>query len=108
MNRGLMAALLVGAACLAVPATGQSGDDTNRIIDEGYNRSQVMQTAQEMTDGIGPRLTNSPAMRRAEAWAIGKFEGWGLSNVRRDGFEFGRGWKPCRSARVWSRRAHWR
>ena len=70
MNRGLMAALLVGAACLAVPATGQSGDDTNRIIDEGYNRSQVMQTAQEMTDGIGPRLTNSPAMRRAEAWAL--------------------------------------
>lgn len=93
MNRGLMAALLVGAACLAVPATGQGGDDTNRIIDEGYNRSQVMQTAQEMTDGIGPRLTNSPAMRRAEAWAIGKFEGWGLSNVRRDGFEFGRGWE---------------
>jgi len=88
-----MAALLVGAACLAVPATGQSGDDTNRIIDEGYNRSQVMQTAQEMTDGIGPRLTNSPAMRRAEAWAAGKFEGGGLPNVRREGFEFGRGWE---------------
>src|SRR3546814_19699559 len=46
-----------------------------------------------MTDGLGPRLTNSPGMRRAEQWAIDKFNGWGLANVHRDGFEFGRGWE---------------
>src|SRR3546814_15939035 len=32
-------------------------------------------------------------MRRAEQWAIDKFNGWGLANVHRDGFEFGRGWE---------------
>src|SRR3546814_17086467 len=57
------------------------------------NHSQVMGIAQEMTDGLGPRLTNSPGMRRAEQWAIDKFNGWGLANVHRDGFEFGRGWE---------------
>src|SRR3546814_11989745 len=57
------------------------------------NHSQVMTIAQEMTDGLGPRLTNSPGMRRAEQWAIDKFNGWGLANVHRDGFEFGRGWE---------------
>src|SRR5262249_25149002 len=38
------------------------------------------------------RLTNSPSMRKAEQWAVDKFTRWGLSNVRRDGYEFGRGW----------------
>src|SRR3546814_20986337 len=52
-----------------------------------------MTIAQEMTDVLGPRLTNSPGMRRAEQWAIDKFNGWGLANVHRDGFEFGRGWE---------------
>src|SRR3546814_7699017 len=60
---------------------------------QGMNHSQVMVIAQEMTDGLGPRLTNSPGMRRAEQWAIDKFNGWGLANVHRDGFEFGRGWE---------------
>jgi carboxypeptidase Q len=62
------------------------------------NRSQVISLAQEMTDDIGPRLTNSPAMRRAEAWAIEKFNGWGLQNVRRDPFDFGRGWEIVSSS----------
>src|SRR6185437_16643065 len=38
------------------------------------------------------RLTNSPAMRKAEAWTQGQFRAWGLSNVRLQPFEFGRGW----------------
>jgi hypothetical protein len=89
-----LATLLAGAALLgAVPASAQRVDDVNRIIDEGMNHSQVMLIAAEMLDGIGPRLTNSPGMRRAETWAMGKFQGWGLANVRREGFEFGRGWE---------------
>ena len=66
--------------------------DVSRIIDEGMNRSQVMSTAHELVDGIGARLTNSTSMRRAEDWALAKMQGYGLSNVRREGFEFGRGW----------------
>ncbi|MEI9852917.1 MAG: M20/M25/M40 family metallo-hydrolase [Sphingomonas sp.] len=41
---------------------------------------------------IGGRLTNSPSMRKAESWAMDKYKGWGLSNIRRDPFVFGRGW----------------
>jgi carboxypeptidase Q len=85
--------MMATAAWVALPAAAQQVDEVNRLVDEGMNHSQVMQTAQEMTDGLGPRLTNSPGMRRAEAWAMDKFSGWGLANVRRDGFEFGRGWE---------------
>lgn len=75
----------------ATPLTAQT-EDLNRVIDEGLNRSQVMQTAQHLTDNIGGRMTNSPQMRKAEAWTADRFRQWGLSNVHKDGFEFGRGW----------------
>src|SRR4029079_1526297 len=41
---------------------------------------------------IGPRLTNSTNMRKAEAWAVAKFQSYGLSNVHKEAFDFGRGW----------------
>lgn len=72
------------------PAVAQQAD-MSQILEQGLNRSEVMLMAQELTDGIGGRLSNSPSMRKAESWAIEKFKGWGV-NARRDGFEFGRGW----------------
>ncbi|THD37992.1 MAG: M20/M25/M40 family metallo-hydrolase [Sphingomonas sp.] len=92
MRKSLLAA--AAAIAFAIPAASQSSDltMTTRIMDEGFNRSQVMVTAEYLADQIGPRLTNSPAMRKAEAWTSGKFSEWGLSNVHKEGFEFGRGW----------------
>src|SRR5271155_3704263 len=64
----------------------------NRIADEGFNHSEVPQTAEYLADQIGGRLTNSPAMRKAERWTQSKFTGWGLKNVHTEAFDFGRGW----------------
>ena len=72
--------------------------ETQRIIDEGMNRSQIMLTAHELMDGIGPRLTISTNMRKAQDWAVAKFTGYGLSNVHREGFDFGRGWDILHSS----------
>ncbi|MBB4155171.1 hypothetical protein GGQ80_003089 [Sphingomonas jinjuensis] len=85
-------------AAIALPAQAQDRAATNRIIDEGLNRSQVMVTAQHLTDVIGPRMTNSPAMRKAEGWTQAKFSEWGLKNVHKEGFPFGRGWSIERSS----------
>ena len=85
--------LLAGAAAalvFAAPAAGQS--ENSRIIDEGMNHSQLMLTASELMDRIGPRLTNSHNLRKAEDWALAKFRSYGLSNVHREPFVFGRGW----------------
>src|SRR5678816_3300332 len=73
-------------------ATAQQADDMNRIIDQGLNHSQVMQTAEYLMDRIGGRMTNSPQMRQAEAWTQSQFKTWGLKNVHKEGFPFGRGW----------------
>jgi carboxypeptidase Q len=64
----------------------------NRISDEGFNHSQVVDTAAYLADEIGGRMTNSPAMRKAERWTQERFKAWGLKDVRTEAFDFGRGW----------------
>jgi hypothetical protein len=87
-------ALTAIALVLAAPAAAQdvSRTELNRIINEGLGQSQVMDHAFHLTDRIGGRLTNSPQMREAERWTQSRFREWGLSNVRAEPFEFGRGW----------------
>jgi hypothetical protein len=63
-----------------------------KIRDEGLNRSQVQPLFEMLTDGIGPRLTGSPANKRAVEWARDTMAKWGLANARLEAFEFGRGW----------------
>lgn len=94
--RKIHAAVLV--MLVALPAEAQQADDMNRVIDQGLNHSQVMQTAEHLMDRIGGRMTNSPQMRQAEAWAQAQFKTWGLKNIRKDGFTFGRGWSIVSSS----------
>ncbi|MEP9358033.1 M20/M25/M40 family metallo-hydrolase [Sphingomonas sp. KR3-1] len=89
-----IATLLAATAAVPLAAQGPDGPSApvDKIVDEGTNRSEVMRIAQYLTDVIGGRLTNSPAMRQAEDWTQTKFREWGLANVHKEGFEFGRGW----------------
>jgi carboxypeptidase Q len=80
----------------------QSADAIERIKDEGMNRSQVMKTLSYLTDVIGPRLTNSPNMKRANEWTRDEMTRWGLQNAHLEAWgPFGRGWSLKRfSAQV--------
>lgn len=89
--------LMASAALVAAPA-GAVTSETARIIDEGMNRSQIMLNAHELFDDIGPRLTNSTNMRKAQTWAVAKLKGYGLSNVHREAYDFGRGWDIVHSS----------
>ena len=96
----LLFAVSALALLAAVPAAAQDVDRVavNGIIDQGLNHSEVMRTAAYLTDRIGGRMTNSPQMRQAEQWTAQQFRDWGLSNVRADPFDFGRGWSIVRSS----------
>src|SRR5882672_7991823 len=64
-----------------------------KIRDEGFNRSQVMATLSYLTDVIGPRLTGSPQLQRANEWTRDKMTNWGLINAHVEPWGyFGRGW----------------
>src|SRR5262245_34970725 len=92
---GLIAAL----TALTAQATEQAEPSAiNRIMDEGFERSQLPQIAAYLTDRSGGRRTNSPQMREAEKWTQEQFRAWGLASVPLEGFEFGRGWSIEKSS----------
>jgi hypothetical protein len=68
-------------------------DPIQRIKDEGMKRSQVMETLSYLSDVIGPRLTASPGMKRANEWTRDQLTKFGLQNAHLEAWgPFGRGW----------------
>src|SRR5690242_19108134 len=62
-------------------AQGLAGAETRaieKIKEDGLKRSQVMATLDYLTNVIGPRLTASPNMKRANTWTRDKLAEWGL------------------------------
>jgi len=74
-------------------AAKPAADPIERIKEEGEKRSQVMATLGTLTDVIGPRLTGSPGLRRANEWTRDQMVRWGLQNGHLEAWgPFGRGW----------------
>ena len=80
----------------AEAARGESTPDSkvlDKIKEEGLKNSQVMATLDYLTNAIGPRLTASPAMKRANNWTRDKLSEWGLKDAHLEAWgPFGRGW----------------
>jgi len=73
--------------------TPDPNDPITRIREEGLKRSQVMETLSYLSDVIGPRLTGSPNMKRANDWTRDQLAKWGLQNAHLESWgPFGRGW----------------
>ncbi len=98
--RRLLSALALAA--LAAPAGAQTPVDTAAVHfllrETADDRGEVMEHARRVTDVNGPRLTGSPALDRAEQWAVGQFQDWGLRAELQPWGPFGRGWSVDRSA----------
>ena len=64
-----------------------------RIRDEGFNHSHVMEFGSALMDGIGPRLTGSVNAKKANEWTRDTLTKIGLENAHlEDWGEFGLGW----------------
>ncbi len=105
LRRKITGALLIYAFILPVASFGQAARtaepapyaapkaDIDKIKNEGLTRSQVMETITYLTDVIGPRLTASPGMKRANDWTRDTLAKWGLQNSHLEAWgPFGRGW----------------
>ncbi len=120
--RGMMAAMVAaGLGWGAMPALHAQGADPHadpyaekqpatetldlgmyqQIRNEGLNDSHVMDFAYALMDGIGPRLTGSPNLAKANAWTRDTLTKIGLSNAHLDDWgEFGMGWQQLNT---WAR-----
>ena len=76
-----------------ISASAQTADDISRIREEGLERSKAMETLSYLTEAIGPRLTGSPNLKRANEWTRDQLVSWGLTNAALEPWgPFGRGW----------------
>ncbi len=95
------AALLVAASLWSLPSADAQVvqervdlDVIRQIREEGLERSQIEELGGYLTDVIGPRLTGSPGMMKANQWTAERLRQWGLTNVVVEPWgEFGRGWE---------------
>jgi carboxypeptidase Q len=79
---------------IGVIARAQSGDSAMfaKIRAEGMEHSQVAPVFEQLTVAIGPRLTASPAHKRAAEWMRDRLAADGLANAHLEPWKFGRGW----------------
>jgi hypothetical protein len=92
MRKIALAAALLAALSLAAADTPDLTMQT-RIRQEGFRNSKVMELASGLMDFVGPRLTGSPNMKRANEWTRDKLTELGLSNAHLEQWgPFGRGW----------------
>ena len=97
MNRFIIAALLI-----AIPASAQNLETVTRIRQEGFRNSKVMEYASVLVDEIGPRLTGSPTLKKANEWTRDELARIGL-DAHLESYKFGRGWvSDATSVRVLS------
>ncbi len=64
-----------------------------RLREEEFRHGKVMDIMSDLTDRIGPRLTGSPYMKKANEWTRDQLAQWGLVNSHVEPWgTFGRGW----------------
>ncbi|MBS1766728.1 MAG: M20/M25/M40 family metallo-hydrolase [Acidobacteria bacterium] len=66
--------------------------DATRILEEIAAHSQAYANLEEMCDTIGPRLTGSENLRRAQRWAMDKLRAYGAADVHEEPYLFGPSW----------------
>jgi hypothetical protein len=74
---------------------------THAILEESDKRSELMANLEYLCDVIGPRLTGSANLKRANEWTRDKFKEYGLENAHLESWKIARGWtRGTASARI--------
>jgi carboxypeptidase Q len=86
------------AVCWAIPvlAWSQQPADLKPVTDQlaaSIYNGPSMTTLGQLADGIGGRLTGSPAYVRSTEWAAAKFRSYGIENVRLEPFTIPAAWQ---------------
>ncbi|HET6331496.1 MAG TPA: M20/M25/M40 family metallo-hydrolase [Holophagaceae bacterium] len=74
--------------------------DVSKLMKEVADHQQAVSNLEEMSDSIGPRLTGSDHLRKAQAWAMDKLKSYGAVNVHEEAWDFGPSWTRGRD---WAR-----
>src|SRR5262249_62175779 len=98
LRRWLLALVLVAAISTAPPLSGQERAANlpsnaqavaldKKIMAEAKTGSEIMKNLEYLSDVVGPRLTGSANLKRANEWTAEKMRRYGLSNVHLEPWE---------------------
>jgi hypothetical protein len=105
MSRPLPRAVALAALCLAFAVRAQAQDSAPaavndpalnldaKIIADAQKTSEIMKNLEYLSDVIGPRLTGSANVKRANEWTAEVMKSYGLSNVHLEPWEIPVGWE---------------
>jgi carboxypeptidase Q len=94
MKKITFSALALGLCFSAFAQEPLNNEIVQKIRTEGLDKSKALQIAYQITDVAGPRLSNSPGLKRAQDWAVKYFNEMGLKNAHVEAWgEFGKGWQ---------------
>jgi hypothetical protein len=75
------------------PGTSDAAALDKKIIDEAKQGSELLANLTYLSDVIGPRLTGTPALKKANEWAAEKMRSYGLTDVHLEGWTIPVGWE---------------
>lgn len=85
-------AIVAPAQSIAAPKAAPLAGPMAQLATEITSRSEALANLEYLSDVIGPRLTGSSNLLKAQAWAMGKLKAYGAVNVREEAYEFGPSW----------------
>jgi hypothetical protein len=80
------------AASAAPEPGGEAKAVTQAILEEIDKRSELMANIEYLCDMIGPRLTGSPGLTKANHWTRDRFRQYGLANAHLESWMIERAW----------------
>src|SRR5262245_44162149 len=84
----------LGQATVASSADAATALELDKkVLAEAKSGSEMMANLTHLSDIIGPRLTGSAALKRANEWAATKMREYGLSNVHQEVWSIPVGWE---------------
>lgn len=94
MKTASFLALVLGTGLITLVSAEEVDLSTvNRIKDQAFNHSRVMEYIHYLADENGPRLAASPEYQRAAHWAVEALKQAGIENAHLEEIgEFGRSW----------------
>jgi carboxypeptidase Q len=102
LPRGLAVAAALSLVTVASLAWAQAPPEATRaeavaldqkLLAAAKKDSEIMTNLTYLSDMIGPRLTGSAALERANRWAAERMESYGLSNVHQEAWSIPVGWE---------------
>src|SRR5437588_4215297 len=82
----------VAPARQAAQATDAATID-QKLINDAKVGTEIMKNLEYLSDVIGPRLTGSANLKRANEWTADKMRSYGLENVHLEPYEIPVGWE---------------